>query len=290
VPYYLGFLPRLGEHVAWSESSAIIFANSVLGARTNREGGPSALAAALTGRTPCYGFHLDEGRLATVAYRIETEIGTLSDFGALGAYVGKQLGTGTPAFCGMEHASPGIEQLVALGAALASSGSAAMFHMVGITPEAATLGQATGGRPCEERLFGKSELEAGYAQMTSGKQRKVDLVAIGCPHCSLNQIADIARLLAGRRVADGVTLWVHTNVAIKALARQLGFVDAIEQAGGLVTQDLCVVLSVPESLGFRTVATNSPKMAFYAPGGNGLPTWYGSVERCLDAAVTGAWS
>lgn len=290
VPYYQGFLPRLKQHVAWAESSAIIFVNSVLGARTNREGGPSALAAGLTGRTPYYGFHLAENRHANVCYRVEADLKDLADYGALGAYVGKRLGTDTPVFGGMEAANPSLEQLVTLGAALASSGGAALFHMVGVTPEAATLEQALGSKKCEERIFGKKELAAGYEQLTSGKEKKVDLVAIGCPHSSLNQIADIARLLEGRHVAPGVTLWIHTNIAIKALAGQMGYVAAIERAGGLVTQDLCVVLSVPEALGFRVLATNSPKMAFYAPGGNGLPTWYGSVERCLDAAVTGEWS
>jgi predicted aconitase len=131
VPYYLGFVPRLGQHIAWAESSAIIYVNSVLGARTNREGGPSALAAALTGRTPFYGLHLPENRYGQVRYHVDTEIHDLTDFGALGAYIGKQVGTQIPVITGIARI-PSKEELVYFGAALASSGGVAMFHMVGI--------------------------------------------------------------------------------------------------------------------------------------------------------------
>lgn len=117
----------------------------------------------------------------------------------------------------------------------------------------------------------------------------MDYVAIGCPHCSLNQIKEVAVLLNGRKINRETTLWVHTNVAIKALAKQLGYVRSIEEAGGVVTQDLCTILGNPESLGFKTLATNSPKMAFYAPGSNGFSVWYGSAEQCIEAAIQGIW-
>lgn len=288
VPYYIGFVPRFRENIAWAESSAVVFTNSVLGARDNREGGPSALASGLTGRTPFYGLHLDENRKGEVLYKVSAKLKTIADYGALGAYVGKRVGMKVPAFDGIE--TPGIEELVYLGAALASSGGVAMFHIIGVTPEAPDLEAAMKDGPYEVIEITEKEIEAGYQQLTSAKNKKVDYVAIGCPHCSLRQLEEVAKLLMGKKVSRDVTLWIHTNAAIKAMAKQLGYVKIIEDAGGVVTQDLCTILGNPEALGFKTLATNSPKMAFYAPGSNGLETWYGDVTKCIDAAVTGFWA
>jgi predicted aconitase len=288
VPYYCGFVPRYREHIAWSESSAVVFVNSVLGARDNREGGPSALASGLTGRTPLYGLHLDENRKGDVLFKISVPLRDLADYGALGSYVGRIIGTRVPVFEGIQ--GPSIEDLVYLGAALASSGSVAMFHAVGVTPEAPTVESAFGGRKYEVVEITAGEIEQGRQKLTSAKDRKVDYVAIGCPHCSLNQLKELATLLKGRRVSKETTLWVHTNVPMKHLAMQLGYVQGIEEAGGVVTQDLCTILGNPEALGFKTLATNSPKMAFYAPGSNGFHVWYGSVKQCIEAAVQGSWN
>jgi predicted aconitase len=287
VPYYQGFLPRFREHIAWGESSAVVFVNSVLGARNNREGGPSTLASAVTGRTPYFGLHCDENRKGDLLCRVRIEPDDLSDFGALGAFAAERVGSGIPVFEGVPQ--PGIEKLVALSASLAASGSVAMFHMVGVTPEAPSTEAALGGKKVESVIFGRKELEEYKDKITSNKAGEVDFVALGCPHCSVNQLAEIARLLKGKKVSDKVSLWVQTNVSIRALAKQLGYVDIIEGAGGVVTQDLCVVLSRPEDLGFTSLATNSAKMAFYAPGSNKIPAWYGNVERCIEAAVTGVW-
>lgn len=287
VPYYQGFVPRLGENIAWAESSAVVFTNSVLGARDNREGGPSALAAGLLGRTPLYGLHLDANRKGKYLFTVKAKLQDLSDYGALGSYVGRIVGTDIPVFDGLDH--PAIEELVYLGAALASSGSVAMFHAVGVTPEAPTLAAALGPNKPENILITDKEIAEGKRLLTSAKDTRVDFVACGCPHFSLRQIREVAGLLAGRKVSKDVTFWIHTNVALKAVATQLGYAKVIEEAGAVLTQDLCVVLSVPEALGFKTLATNSPKMAFYAPGGNQLMTWYGSLRQCVEAAVTGVW-
>ena len=287
VPYYCGFVPRFREHIAWAESSAVVFTNSVLGARDNREGGPSALASGLTGRTPLHGLHLDENRKGDVLFRVTAPLSGIADYGALGSYVGRMIGTRVPVFEGIQ--GPSIEELVYLGSALASSGGVALFHAIGVTPEAPTVGSVFGDKKYEIVEVAAKELEEGRQKLTSGKERKVDYVAIGCPHCSLNQIKEISILLGGRKVKEETALWVHTNVAIKHLAKQLGYVKAIEDAGGIVTQDLCTILGNPEALGFKTLATNSPKMAFYAPGSNGLDVWYGSVEQCIDSAVSGYW-
>ncbi len=287
VPYYYSFLPRFGEHIAWAESSAVVFTNSVIGARDNREGGPSAWAAAVTGFTPCYGLHLDENRKGDVLFKVTAKLNGIADYGALGNYVGKMIGERIPVFDGFQ--APSTEELVYFGAALASAGGVAMFHAVGITPEAPDVETAFGGRKYEVIELGEKELEKGYENLNCGKSRQVDLVALGCPHCSLKQVRQIAQLLDGRKVHDGVTLWVHTNAAVKGMAQQLGYAQTIEAAGGVLTQDLCVVLSAPELLGFKTLATHSPKMAFYAPGGNGMDVWYGDEKRCINAAITGIW-
>ena len=287
VPYFQGWLPQTGEHLAWAESSAVVFANSVIGARDNREGGPSALAAALLGVTPRYGLHLDENRRGTAVYHVDAELKDVSDYGALGSFVGRLVGTGIPVFEGIEH--PTIEQLVYLGAALASSGSVAMFHIVGVTPEAPSTAVALGGNAAETLLITDAEIAAGRAQLNTATDSGVDFVAVGCPHFTLNQVAEVARLLKGRKIHDGVTMWIYTNVAIKALATQLGYRKIIEDSGALLCQDLCTVLSIPETLGFTKLATNSPKMAFYAPHGNQLPTHYGNILKCVDAAVNGYW-
>lgn len=288
VPYYCGFVPRLREHIAWAESSAVVFTNSVLGARDNREGGPSALAAGLTGRTPYHGLHLEENRRGDILFKVSAPLNDIADYGALGSYVGRIIGTKIPVFEGISN--PAIEELVYLGAALASSGGVALFHAVGVTPEAPSLEAAFGGKKYETVEIGIKEITEGAAKLTSAKDRKVDYVAIGCPHCSLNQLKEIAQLLEGKKVSPDVTLWVHTNAAIKGMARQLGFLAIIEEAGGVVTQDLCTVLGNPEALGFKTLATNSAKMAFYSPGSNGFGVWYGSVQKCIETALTGYWN
>ena len=288
VPYYYSFLPKFGEHIAWAESSAVVFTNSVIGARDNREGGPSAWAAGITGFTPNYGFHLDENRKGDILFKVTTELKGIADYGALGNYVGKMVGEKIPVFEGLDR--PTTEELVYFGAAQASAGGVAMFHAIGVTPEAPDRETAFGGKKYEVIELGKKELEQGYQNLTCGKSRDVDFVALGCPHLSLRQVADIAKMLEGKKIHEGTTMWLHTNMAVKAMAKELGYVKMIEDSGAVLTQDLCVVLSEPEVLGFKTLATHSPKMAFYAPGGNHMDVWYGSEEKCVEAALTGKWN
>ena len=286
-PYFYGFVPKFREHIAWAESSAVVFTNSALGARDNREGGPSAFAAALIGKTPYYGFHLEENRHASMKFRVTAPIRDIADIGALGAYVGKIIGTRNPAFDGLHELT--MEEHCYLGAALASSGGVALYHVMGQTPDALAIGDKVLAPDCVEVELGAKELQAGYAQLTSNADRDVDYVAIGCPHLTLNQVAEIAAYIDGKKVRKGVTCWIHVNTAVKGMARQLGYMDVIENAGAVLTQDLCTILSIPEALGLKSLATNSAKMAFYAPGSNKLPTWFGSMRNCIDAAVSGTW-
>ncbi|MGD8967119.1 MAG: aconitase X catalytic domain-containing protein [Anaerolineae bacterium] len=280
-PYLVGNVPQPGEHVAWAESSAVSYANSVLGARTNREGGPSAMAAAIAGRTAAYGLHLDENRRATLRVEARCPVRTLSDFGALGYLVGKEARNRVPYFERLGECSNG--DLKALGAAMAASGAVALYHVAGVTPEA--------GQPDilaqNHEVLVVDDLWPAYAALNAAA-REIDLVWFGCPHAGLEEIERIARLLNGRQVTSA--LWVTTARGTREEAQREGLVDRIESSGGRVLADMCVVVAPMQQLGFRTLATPSAKGATYAPSHAGLLVRYGTVEQCVEAAVTGIWS
>jgi predicted aconitase len=279
-PYLVGNVPRLGEHVAWAESSAVSYANSVLGARTNREGGPSALAAAITGRTAAYGLHLDENRCATLRVDVHLPVWSPADFGALGYLVGKAAGNRVPYFVGLEDARP--DALKALGAAMAASGAVALYHVAGVTPEADL--QDALSRDYE--TFVVDDLRAAYTALNSDA-REIDLVWFGCPHAGLEEIAEIVRLLGGRRVE--AALWITAAREVREQAEAQGLVAAVEASGGRVVADMCAVVAPMQELGFRTVATSSAKGATYLPSHAGLIVRYGTIAQCVEAAVSGTW-
>ena len=292
-PYLVGHVPTLGQHLAWAESSAVSFANSVLGARTNREGGPSALAAAIVGRTARYGLHLDKNRRATTLVRVECAVSSEADLGALGYLVGRRIGNGVPYFRGLDldtvHSSgeasgnaPHADRLRTLGAAMAASGAVALYHVEAVTPESLVGGMLPPG--VEEVVV--DDLAPGYAAL-DGAAEEVDLVSIGCPHASLAEIGSVASHVAGRRLK--AALWVTTARATRRAAEAAGLVAIIEAAGGRVVADTCMVVAPVAELGFRTLATNSAKMAFYTPSHSGLAVRFGSMEQCLEAAVGGRW-
>ncbi len=279
-PYFVGYVPGFGQHVAWAESSAVSYANSVLGARTNREGGPSALAAAIAGRTARYGLHLDENRRATAVVDVRCPVASEADLGALGYLVGRQVKNGVPYFR-FRDLDPGLD-LKTLGAAMAASGAVALYHVEGLTPEA-LAGDVV--RPGAEQLV-IDDLTPGYAAL-DGPAEEVDLVSIGCPHASLAEIGAVAEYVTGRRLK--AALWVTTARATRQAAEAAGLVEPIEAAGGRVVADTCLVVAPVAELDFRTMATNSAKMALYTPSHSGLAVRFGPLEQCLEAAVRGEW-
>ncbi|MFQ6100451.1 MAG: aconitase X [Anaerolineae bacterium] len=282
-PYLVGNVPRLGEHVAWAESSAVSYANSALGARTNREGGPSALAAAITGRTAAYGLHLVENRHATLRVDVRCPVRTLSDFGALGHLVGKAARNRVPYFVGLEVGhGQAVSLLKALGAAMAASGAVALYHVAEVTPEA---NQPDILASDHETLVVDS-LQPAYTALNSDA-RAIDLVWFGCPHAGLEEMAEVVRLLGGRRVK--AALWITTAREVREQAEAEGLVAAVKASGGRVVADMCAVVAPMQELGFRTLATPSAKGATYVPSHAGLLVRYGTVERCVEAAVTGVW-
>ncbi len=249
-PYLLGVRPNLGEHVAWSESNAVAFANSVLGARTNREGGPSALAAAIVGATPNYGLHLDHGRQPTLVIDVRTRIEGLR-FSLLGLLAGKEAGDGIPYFRGFSATEADLKWL---GAAAASSGACAMFHLENVTPEwrsASTKGLRT------VRVVA-SDLEAVKAHYTDGED--ADLIALGSPQLSVEELKEIARRVA--RHAPRIPVWVFASRLVRDACPEA--VVTLERHGGRVLADTCLEVTLLEHR-FTTVATPSGKGAYYLP-------------------------
>ena len=255
-PYLAGNLPRFGEHIAWSESSAISFSNSVIGARTNREGGPSALAAALCGVTPNYGLHLTENRKPGVLVDVSARLEDNADFGALGYVVGRKVKNNIPYFQGITDAD--TDQLKALGAAMAASGAVALYHIENLTPEA----QLMKTEELEKVTVTEKDLQDTFSKLSTGHEP--DIVILGCPHSSLKEIMTISRKLDGRKLKK--PLWICTSRMVKEAANRMGFTQTIEQAGGRIVADTCMVVSPIEEMGYKTTGVNSGKAANYLPG------------------------
>ncbi|MDI9643648.1 MAG: aconitase X catalytic domain-containing protein [Candidatus Verstraetearchaeota archaeon] len=278
-PYLAGNLPKRGDHIAWSESSAVCYANSVIGARTNREGGPSALAAAIAGRTPFYGLHLEENRAPTVIVEVQTYVRTSYEFSLLGYTVGKIIGAGIPFFKGLRAAES--DKLKIMSAALAASGGIAMFHIPGVTPEAESYDKA-----CLERIcVDLTELERSRDYLSYGNE--ADLCCVGCPHCSLNELEELSILLRGRKVSSGKGLWVWTSKVVRDEAKRRGYIKAIEDAGGKVFVDTCMVVCPLERSGFAYMVTNSCKAAHYVPSTSGLKASVAELSEAVEMVLEG---
>ncbi len=272
-PYLAGNLPRFREHIAWSESSAVSFSNSVIGARTNREGGPSALAAAICGVTPNYGLHLWDKRQPTVKINVDFDMKFNSDFGALGWFVGKQVKNKIPYFSGIKNAN--TDQLKALGAAMAASGAVALYHVEELTPEA-DLVKKDG---LESISVGNSEIKETYEKLNTGKDP--DIVIFGCPHASLREISTIAKKVEGKKLKK--PLWVCTSRMIKEAAERMGYNDIITKAGGSIVADTCMVVSPIEKMGYKTTGVNSGKAANYLPGFCKQEVCFADIDKLVEA-------
>ncbi len=272
-PYLAGNVPRFGQHIAWGESSAVAYANSAIGARTNREGGPSALAASLTGRTPLYGLHLDENRAPSVSVDVEAPLRTPEDFSSMGYFVGRAVKDGVPLFRGVKRA--GVEELKTLSAALASSGGVAMFHIAGITPE-------SGLKPAGSEVVPFTRRDLDETNDLLNDQGVPDFVSVGCPHCSLTELATLARLLAGRKVRR--EFWVCCSREVKRQSDEAGYSGAIEGSGAKFATDTCMVVAPVEELGYKVVATNSAKACHYLRN-SGLKVRFMPLERCVAEAT-----
>lgn len=293
-PYLIGNAPRFGQHAAWGESSAVVYANSVLGARTNREGGPSALAAAITGRTPNYGMHLGKNRAGNLLIHVPEPLHGIEAYGTLGYAVGRISKTAIPVFEGIPT-SVSCDELKSLGSALATSGATALFHVVGVTPEAPDREHALNGKKPEMEIYYDKQMRMNAIEhlTLTEKTDDIDWLYIGCPQCSLQEVRYVAELLRGQKVADNVDFWICTSTPIKELAAQMGYVQAIEEAGAILVCQTCPAHAPHESIcrtrRYQSLATDSAKMAHYAAGEVSMPVHYGSTEAVVRAAITKRW-
>jgi len=267
-PYYLR-KPGHGQHLAWAESSAVIYANSILGAWTNREGSPSALAAALIGKTPNYGMHQAANRQPNVLVKVETSLKNEAEYGALGIHLGKVLKDRVPVIKGLQR--PSTDDLKQLGAGMASSGMTALFyHKVRSKKE-----------KLETISIGARDLKDAASSLCTTAEAP-DFVFIGCPHCSLKEVKSVARLLEGKKMRKDIELWVCTSRHVKERAKN--YVDIIERAGGHVLCDTCVLVTWIKDLGVQALMTNSAKTAFYAPTLNEVDVALTPLNKCIEAA------
>ena len=288
-PYTTFNVPRFGEDLGWSELSAVVFANSVIGARTNRMAAYVDVCAALVGRVPRFGLHLPECRWGEVLFELAPDLSDSFEdhfFPVLGYFVGQRTGDRIPVITGIRNAT--FDQLKAFGAAAAASGSVALYHMVGVTPEARTLEEAFGSRPPAERIaVSRREIALTLEQMSTGEGGAVDVVGLGCPHASIDQMARYASLLQGKQVHTGTELWICANTVVEDMARKMGYVETIEEAGAKLMVGTCHNDCPLGAWNFRRLVTDSGKFAYYTPTTVGTECVFTSTEGCIEAALTG---
>ncbi len=274
-PYLIGHEPRRGTQVAWAESNAVCFVNSVLGARTNRESGPTTLASAVTGFAAYYGYRLTENRRPELIIDVEADLETRLDYSALGYVTGKLLKSSVPYF--KNFGSPDMEAMKTLGAACATSGGVTLWHGENVTPESEWAKQYLG------------ELETIKVENEDLEEAKNKLIGdpvnltycIGCPHCSLEEIEEAARLVEGKKLNG--KLWVFTSREIYRQAVEAGLIKKIEDAGGRVYRDTCMVVAPLHEMGWKGVGTNSMKGGHYSVA-HGFQTKLYTVDKLVEEA------
>ena len=290
-PYLLDSAPKAGEQIVWAESNAVVYANSVLGARTLKYPDYLDICIALTGRAPRSGSHLDEGRHARLLIEVETPQDADDSFWPLlGYHVGLLSTVDIPVLSGLEHSAPNTDDLKAFGAAFATTSAAPMFHIAGITPEAPDVASALGGKaPSKHLRVSIADLLGSWWELNSAESTRVELVALGNPHFSAGELAALAQLCEGRSIHPETALVVTCGRAIHQQAAQAGHVATLERFGVRLVTDTCwCMLGEPVvPPGSRTLMTNSGKYAHYAPGLVGRQVHFGNLAACVEAACTG---
>ena len=294
--YLVGNVPRFGDHIAWASSGSQVYANSVIGARSNRDGDHVALAAAITGVIPEWGMHLKENRTGQVLVdtgRLNLQKFTIADYQALGWHIGKVVGEKIPVFVNLPSVID-IQQLKGILYTLTVTGATGLVHLVGITPEAPTIEAAFGGtaRPSARISVNQGDVENAYQDISSSSNDKVDLVIFGCPQCSIQEVQEIAELLEGKKIHPDTDLWICTSNWVKTLSKRMGILDSIREAGGRIVADVGAAdgphLYLRER-GIRVLAINSARGSYYSHNIFGMDTWFGSTQACVQAAITGKW-
>lgn len=289
-PYQADARPAFGEHIAWAESNAIVFANSVLGARTDRYGDFLDICAAITGWAPNAGLHLSRNRVATIVFDVAGLPSALLNNevlpAVLGYLVGLRCGSAVPAIVGM----PALDEdgLKAFGAAAASSGGVGLFHIVGVTPEAPTLAAVVDDLAAVKRvLLTRRDLAVARAELITSAGDRIDAVSVGTPHCSLAELVRLTELLDGRRVHPDLTFYASTGRTVLSQATELCLTAACERAGVQFVTDTCTYITPILRDGVRTVMTNSAKWAHYAPSNLDVGVVLASLPECVATACQG---
>jgi predicted aconitase len=289
-PYQTRFRPRFGDQIAWGESNAIVFANSVIGARTNRYGDFIDLCCAMTGRAPAFGLHLDENRRGELLFRLrDAPEATDALYVAVGYIIGERSNGRTPVIEGLPPPRS-EDQLKALGAVAASTGSVALFHAVGITPEAATRRDAFGGsdEPREIIDLTLADLRRALAKLSTAPEgAPIAAVSLGTPHFSIEEFQTLASLVAGFRAAPGVDVYVNTSRETYAAIAEMNLLAVVEAAGITLVTDTCTYVTAMLRKLDGVVMTNSGKWAHYAPGNIGVEVAFGSLKDCIASAAEG---
>jgi len=285
IPYLSENIPLFGEAVAFSESSATPYVNSVIGATTNREAAQSALAAGVVGKTPKYGLHIKENRKGTVLIKVEAALKDSFDYTLLGQFIGKRIGFGIPVLIGIMR-RPSTEELINFCAMSNTSGAVPMFYIPGFTVEAQTVKEAfQGDKPNDKIIVTDAELKRMWDELQTASG-KIDFVMLGCPHYTLKQVAEAAKLLERKKIHRGVSFWICTSATTKTLAKIMGYVDAIENAGGSVVIDTCIDEPCWSMYKDKVGMTDSPKCAYYRRFKDVVVA---GLEDCVEAAVKGKY-
>ena len=282
-PYYQGSVPRAGQNIAWAESSAVSFANSVLGARTNRTPAGLAVCAALTGKMPRYGLYLSENRKATIKINVEAAGLTSLDYNTIGIITGKIAGAKIPAIYGLPQFTTN-DQLKYLGASAASSGQVALYHADGITPEALFTDVFDGKAPEEEFVITRKDLDDEAERMSAPGEWQPQLAVVGCPHYSSEEVIRLAEILGDRKVSEGKAFWVFTTAETESLAERMGIKQKLEDAGVRIMAQTCLVIS-PLVGGYKKLITDSGKFASYLPSEHNIDIRYAETEKCVEAVT-----
>lgn len=297
-PYWAGHWPTWNTHMTSIESTVTIFCNSVLGAKSNRDGF-FAVYAAMTGRYPLFGYHLDENRRGTHLFEIGCALSGTSDYSCLGFHIGRIAGEGVPVVTGFAK-RPSIDELDAMGAGMATSGGVALFIVPGVTPPFADVAQAFGeARPPAPQRVTRADVDAVYGQFCTGRDGAFDIVHVGCPHASFEEMKDYATLLSGKKIASNIEFWVTTSRTVRRMAEEAGLLRTIEASGAKVISDTCPIschfartTSPDPALGvtpppIRTVVIDSAKQAKYVRDMIQCDTLLTGTREAVETALTG---
>ncbi|MDH4266303.1 MAG: aconitase X catalytic domain-containing protein [Deltaproteobacteria bacterium] len=284
-PYYVTHYIRKGMNVAWAESNAVSFANTVIGARTNRMGGGMDICAAITGRAPRVGLYLDENRCGTVLVDVAAQNLKEADYNAIGFIIGREVGIEVPVVKGI---SPQVsnDEIRAICAPAAVSGLVALIHILGVTPEALDREPFEGKKPKFTVTIDRRQIERARKDLSTGAGKNPDIIVLGCPHYSFLQVKKVAELLKGKKVKKEITFWIHTSRETWEMARTTGHKAMIDHAGAKLIPQSCVIIAPFHDRGFKVAMTDSAKYAYYMPSEFDIGIIFGSVEESVQAATS----